>query len=351
MALATISSKKRGAKAGGGDKRKHFGKCGKCWNCRDKGHKRDACPKPKSDEKGLSDGKKDSGQQGSNSNKGEGTSGSNSNVSASSSKKPNASMAVDDIDGAWVALVTPIDDLYEFLTDIDEDKDMPDLESTMVDSGETSPTVIRIANRGCREEAEKAQQFDDNHRPSADGLTIDMSGRLWGHEVEAYVAKMGGKSEVAWDLYDSRASHHMSPCQEDFINFQEIPAKLLTAANRQTFSATGVGNMIVSIPNGDGDARIKLTCVLYTPTLGFTLISIGRIDDAGYYSTFGGRVCEIQLSVRQTVGTIPKSGGVYRVPHGTHVAAAAIGIKRMTLHELHKRMGHISPRVIKDLLR
>ncbi|KAF8626745.1 hypothetical protein AX14_011432 [Amanita brunnescens Koide BX004] len=103
--------------------------------------------------------------------------------------------------------------------------------------------------------------------------------------------------------------------------------------------------MIVSIPNGDGDARIKLTRVLYTPTLGFTLISIGLIDDAGYYSTFGGGMCEIQSSVRQTIGIIRKSGGVY------HVAAAAVGIKRMTLRELHEQMGHISLHAIKDLIR
>ena len=99
-ALATVSSEKPGAKTGGGDKRKHFDKRGECWNCGDKGHKRDACPKPKSDKKGSSDGKKDSGQQNSNSNKGKGTSGSNSNTSASSSKRPNASVAVDSIDGA-----------------------------------------------------------------------------------------------------------------------------------------------------------------------------------------------------------------------------------------------------------
>jgi hypothetical protein len=102
-----------------------------------------------------------------------------------------------------------------------------------------------------------------------------MSGRLWSHEIEAYIAKTSGKSDVAWDLYDSRASHHMLPCREGFINFQEIAERLLMAANQQTFTVTGVGEMIVSMPNGDRGAKIKLTRVLYTPALGFTLISIG----------------------------------------------------------------------------
>jgi hypothetical protein len=51
------------------------------------------------------------------------------------------------------------------------------------------------------------------------------------------------------------------------------------------------------------------------------------------------------------VGIIPKSGGVYRVPHGSHVTAAAVGVKWMTLEELHRCLGHISPHVIKDLIR
>lgn len=34
------------------------------------------------------------------------------------------------------------------------------------------------------------------------------------------------ENTLAWDLYDSGASHHMSPCRNNFINFQEIPPKL-----------------------------------------------------------------------------------------------------------------------------
>jgi transposase InsO family protein len=204
---------------------------------------------------------------------------------------------------------------------------------------------------GCDSEAELPHKYDNNHGLGAGGLTINVSGRLWGQEVEAYVAKMGGKSENAWDLYDSGASHHMSPQREDFINYVEIPEKLLTAANKEIFTAVGMGDMVVSIPNGDKEAKMKLSCVLYTLALGFTLISIGQIDEAGYFSTFGGGKCEIQMGKRRTVGIVPKSGGVYRVPHGSHVAAAAVSVKQMTLEELHHRLGHISPRIVKDLIR
>jgi len=62
-----------------------------------------------------------------------------------------------------------------------------------------------------------------------------------------------------WDLYDTGASHHMSP-----------------AANKELFKAHGIGDMVITIPS-----------------VGFNLISIGRIDDAGYHANFGSGRCVI----------------------------------------------------------
>ena len=351
MALATVSSEKPGAKASGGDKRKHFGKCGECWNCGDKGHKRDTCTKPKQENNNSSEGK---GQQNSNSNKGKGkgnTPGPKNTTASSSSQNTSMNAAVDeeDVDSPWTIVGSSPEgtrDTYEFLADADGEE-MPDLVMVATSDDENDSSAVRGY---CRSEAEPPHKPNDNHGPSTGTPTVDISGRLWGEEVKAYVAKMGGKSEIAWDLYDSGASHHMLPKREDFINYEEIPKKPLTTANKETFSAVGMGDMIVSLLNGDGEAKIKLTRVLYTPALGFTLISIGCIDKAGYYSTFGGGKCEIQTGERRTVRIVPKSGGVYRVPHGSHVAAAAVSVKHMTLSDLHRHLGHISPRAVKDLI-
>ncbi|KZT68541.1 hypothetical protein DAEQUDRAFT_648935, partial [Daedalea quercina L-15889] len=51
------------------------------------------------------------------------------------------------------------------------------------------------------------------------------------------------------DLYDSGASHHMSPYRDKFISFQETPPRPLNAANQQLFQATGMGDIIISVPN------------------------------------------------------------------------------------------------------
>ena len=60
---------------------------------------------------------------------------------------------------------------------------------------------------------------------------------------------------------------------------------------------------------------MKLMKVLYTPDVGFVLISIGWINDAGYFATFSGEHCKILNPKENVIGVIQKSGGVYRAHH------------------------------------
>ncbi|KAF8995507.1 hypothetical protein BDQ17DRAFT_1173615, partial [Cyathus striatus] len=60
------------------------------------------------------------------------------------------------------------------------------------------------------------------------------------------------------DLYDSGASHHMSPFRDDFITFTAIEPRSLTTANQQLFLAEGIGDVIISIPNGKDRVKIRL---------------------------------------------------------------------------------------------
>lgn len=55
----------------------------------------------------------------------------------------------------------------------------------------------------------------------------------------------------------------------------------------------------------------------------------------GITQFFGGGKCKIQMGKQRTIGIIPKSGGVYQVPHSSHVGAAAVSVKQMTLSDLH----------------
>ena len=85
---------------------------------------------------------------------------------------------------------------------------------------------------------------------------------------------------------------------------------------------------------------MKLTEVLYSPEVRYTLISIGHLDEAGFSATFGQGQCKIRSSDGEQVGTIPKSvKGLYRVIHesaepesGDSANAATTHLTTMEFH-------------------
>ena len=96
---------------------------------------------------------------------------------------------------------------------------------------------------------------------------------------------------VQAELYNSRCTKHISPYWEDLINFINIPPKSFHAANKQSFSATGTGKLIVDLPNGTGQTKLELMDVQYSPDIAYTLVSIGYLDDEGFSVKFGGGKC------------------------------------------------------------
>ena len=107
---------------------------------------------------------------------------------------------------------------------------------------------------------------------------------------------------------------------------------------------------------------MRLCEALYSPEVGYTLISIGRLDEAGFSVTFSDGKCVIRDEEGSRVGQIPRSkAGLYRVVHDTvdptlnNVAQAASAATRtdekVSVMELHARMGHIAPAAAEQLVR
>ena len=59
-------------------------------------------------------------------------------------------------------------------------------------------------------------------------------------------------------------------------------------------SAIGIGKMVINIPNGTKILQLKLMEVLYLPEVGYTLVSIGQLDEKGFDITFSGGKCTIK---------------------------------------------------------
>jgi len=76
------------------------------------------------------------------------------------------------------------------------------------------------------------------------------------------------------EIFDSGATTHISPYQENFSSFNHIPLKTLCAANKQGFNAVGKGELVLDLPNGSTSSQLYLSEVFYCPEAGYTLVSI-----------------------------------------------------------------------------
>src|ERR1700678_1194625 len=109
--------------------------------------------------------------------------------------------------------------------------------------------------------------------------------------------------------------------------------------------------MVIDVPNGVEISQLRLTEVLYSPEVGYTLISIGRLDEKGFSATFGDGKCIICGPDDECVGKILKNKrGLYKVEHELNIEEVNAVEETLTLEQLHRRMGHISPVIAKKLV-
>lgn len=125
----------------------------------------------------------------------------------------------------------------------------------------------------------------------------------------ALLANEGARAGVQVELYDSGASRHMSSYREQFVTYNPIPPKPITTAN------------------GKARSRVLLKDVLYAPRMGVMLISISRLDQAGYAALF--------RDSRKGLYTI-------RAPKKL-LAGIASAKEPLTMEEIHVRLGHLAP--------
>jgi len=151
----------------------------------------------------------------------------------------------------------------------------------------------------------------------------------------------------------------MSPYRADFTNFKELPARTFQAANKQRFSAVGSGDLTISLPNGTTRTQLTLHDVVYAPDIGYTLVSVSKLDEIGYGVKFEDGSCRVLTPSGGTIGVIQKSArGLYHVIGGENLPdadtddedSAAVVMPKLSVMELHRRLGHIVPAAVKKLV-
>ena len=257
-----------------------------CYNCDEKGHISRFCKKPKKPRKDNDSGKESGNRK-----------------SGSSSGSASVAEKVVEEEGAWAAEEEE-DDWFDEVVGAIGDEGRTD--AIVEDFGDTSSEAFVVAE------------------------TVESNG-------------------TTAELYDSGCTNHISPYRDRFENFERTSPRPFKAANKQTFSTIGKGDLVIDIPNGDTVTKLRLTDVQYSPNVAYTLVSIGKLDDKGFLATFGNGKCVLKGSDGKKVGEVVRTTGrAYKVEH--EEGTANVAEETLTLDQLHRRMGHASIQVIRDLV-
>ena len=109
--------------------------------------------------------------------------------------------------------------------------------------------------------------------------------------------------------------------------------------------AVGIGDLQLELPNGSGKIKVVFKDVIHASAMAFTLISISRLDKAGFSIIFKKGMCTIKNLKGQAIRTIPHSDGLYKIATDKHLTtsetASATSVK-MSATEAHKKFGYIA---------
>ena len=152
---------------------------------------------------------------------------------------------------------------------------------------------------------------------------------------------------------DSGASRHYCPDRTKFTDYKPLERKITTADGR-SLTTMGIGDLHLELPNGSGKTKTVFKNAIHAPDMAFTLISISRLDKAGFSVTFKKGMCTITDPKSKIIGTVPNTDGLYKIasagnqPNKAESANVASG--KMSINEAHRKLGHISHTAIKHAI-
>jgi hypothetical protein len=114
----------------------------------------------------------------------------------------------------------------------------------------------------------------------------------------------------------------------------------LNTTNQQRFPAVGTGKLAIHVLNGRGETELILNDALHALSVGYTLVSLGALDEEGYKAHNGGGYLELIFPHGKRVGRVARTyKRLYKVSHHKDSANT---VEILTVMELHRRLGHIA---------
>jgi hypothetical protein len=112
-------------------------------------------------------------------------------------------------------------------------------------------------------------------------------------------------------ITDTGASRHYCPDKEKFINYCPISNAGITMADGCHFKATGEGDLLITLPNGNENTKCVLKKAIHAPDFSFMLILISCLDQAGCSATFANSACTIWNHDGKVKAILPRAQGLY----------------------------------------
>lgn len=245
-------------------------------------------------------------------------------------------------------------------------------------SGGSNDKLAKVTCFNCQQKGHYARKCPAKRKDNGGGKKGDNKGD--GSAAKAPVGAlftameeevaMATTEEVHARTYylDSGASGHYIPEKDDLHDYRPLsPPVKIVVANKESVLALGAGTLRAASRVNNSDIFIELRDVYWVPDLGTRLLSIGKLADAGYETTFTRAGCRVAESGGRLVGEVTAQGRIYplrlrairsesamlaaepelvdasdrdlagRLADGLMALAAKAGI---TKEVLHKRMGH-----------
>ena len=144
------------------------------------------------------------------------------------------------------------------------------------------------------------------------------------------------------EIFDTSATRHISLYKADFSSYTTLspPFYLKSADKNNSFLAIGMGTLIIKMLINGHKSELALQNTLNAPAIGFTLVSLGTLDEEGYHYFVENGHLHLLTPCQDLVAIVLRNA--QRLYKAVHTYESTHSVQPMSAMELHHRLGHIS---------
>ena len=216
--------------------------------------------------------------------------------------------------------------------------------------------------RGGRANEAQAQTTTSKPKQETPSARIEEIGSVTDLQAEGWITMSANDvaaAKYSQGVFDTGATIHCTPRFKDLTHLRRTDPFPIRTANGKIVHSTVTGDLIVTVPNGTTTSHIQLSDVRYHPSFTTTLISSGKLDETGYAMHFAGGRLRIYDPSGKLIGNIRKRHGLWATDWSTDSTLATTTADhhedtsswpKLSLYELHERLGHINYAYIKRMI-